>query len=268
MGGPEEPLAKGRWRASILWSSPARRVCSVLIFLAAWQVVGSLLNSLFLPPVFRIFRALYEMLGTGMLWSGLGETAWVWAIATLCSILVGVLLGLVTGFWAVGNSVLGPIVDFLNAVPAVAFLPLWIIWSGTSRVTDITFAMVLAMPVTAYNVRDGARSADPVLSDMVRSFSASRLQSVRFVQFWAALPLALAGMRVTAGRCFIGVIVSQELLTGSSLGDLLSTYGGSFDTKHLWALNLIILAMAYLFGETFTVIENLVLRDRFVPKEL
>jgi hypothetical protein len=48
---------------------------------------------------------------------------------------------------------------------------------------------------------------------------------------------------------------------------LLSNYGGSFDTQHLWALNLIILTMAFGFGEFFTVAENLVLRDRYVQKE-
>lgn len=253
--------------AAASWSSPARKAWSVIIFLAGWQIVGSLLNSLFLPPVSKVLHSLVDMLGTSTLWSSIGSTLEIWALSALLSFVIGTLLGLVAGFWFIGDSLLGPIIDFLNAVPAVAFLPLWIVWSGTSRITDVTFAMVLAMPAAAYNVRDGAQSADPLLSDMVRSFGGSRLQTIRFVQFFAALPLALAGMRVTAGRCFIGVIVSQEILTGSSIGELVSNYGGAFDTQQLWALNLIILAMAFGFGELFTMVERVTLRGRFVQKD-
>ena len=108
-----------------------------------------------------------------MLWSPLLETFLFFVLTSALSVLIGGLLGIAMGTSRVLDAILGPGVDTLAAIPAVAFVPLWIIWFGPNELALVPFTLVLSVPAMAINSRSGLRSTDPALIEMARAEAAT-----------------------------------------------------------------------------------------------
>jgi ABC-type nitrate/sulfonate/bicarbonate transport system permease component len=234
------------WLSRFRSSSRVRTTASLVAACAIWEIQGHVINNQFLPPLSTIGATALTLFRSGTFWPPLVQTGAVLAITTVLSVVLGGLLGFAMGFSRSLDSVLGPALDTFGAIPAVAFVPLWIVWFGPTESVVIPFTLVLSIPPMALNTRSGLWGTDSKLIEMARSFSASPVQIFRFVSMPASLPLLLSGVRLTLGRCLIGVIIAEELLTGTGLGGLLLTFGGAFSGDQLWALTLLILIISYL----------------------
>jgi NitT/TauT family transport system permease protein len=228
--------------------SRLRTLLSIVIVCAFWELQGHVLHNQFLPPLSAILSTQFDLFKSGTLWSPLLETFLLFVLTSALSIVIGGLLGIAMGASRILDAILGPGIDTLAAIPAVAFVPLWIIWFGPNESALVPFTLVLSVPAMAINTRSGLRSTDPALIEMARAEAATKIQTFRYVLLPASLPLLVSGIRLTIGRSLIGVIIGEELLTGVGLGGLLVTYGGAFSADQLWALIVLILIISYLIG--------------------
>jgi NitT/TauT family transport system permease protein len=60
----------------------------------------------------------------------------------------------------------------------------------------------------------------------------------------AALPLALAGLRLGIGRAVNGAVLGEMLISSVGIGGLMMYYGGAFRVDFLYALILLIVTLA------------------------
>jgi ABC-type nitrate/sulfonate/bicarbonate transport system permease component len=239
--------------------SVIRQILSVVAVCAVWELQGQIVKNQFLPPLSTILMTAADLVGAGTMWGPLRETTVAWVVSVLLSAVVGGAIGFGMGAFRVLDGVLGPAVDNFFAIPPVAFLPLWIIWFGPNEPALIPFSMILGVPAMAINARAGIRNTDQDLVEMARALGANDRQRFIHVMFPSSLPLALSGLRLLLGRCFIGVVIGEMLLTGTGVGVLLTFYGNAFSGNQLWAVTLIVLAMSYLIGVFSNLLDSVVL---------
>jgi len=102
-----------------------------------------------------------------------------------------------------------PYAVILQVTPVVAIAPLIIIWVNNVFAALLVCATIVAFFPIVANTTLGLNSADRNLIDLFRLYGASRWQMLRLLRLPSALPLFLAGMRISGGLALIGAVVAE-----------------------------------------------------------
>jgi ABC-type nitrate/sulfonate/bicarbonate transport system permease component len=210
------------------------RLASVVAWLAAWQVVGGMVNPVLLSTPSAVAAAIPGMIRDGSLPSALGDSLVVLGLGLATGTIAGIVIGLAAG----RNSSLAALLELpmnaLYAVPAVTLIPVITLWFGfeTTARTVVVFVFVV-FPVLFSTMR-GVREVDPDLVEVTRSFCSPERRTWRDLILPSALPYIVTGIRLAIGRALIGVIVAEFYTALSGLGHLIAADANSFQTNQMW----------------------------------
>jgi NitT/TauT family transport system permease protein len=192
-----------------------------LAVLGAWEgaVAWFEVSQFVLPAPSQILAAAIEH-GRSLL-----ESAWVTVRITLAAFALALVLGLgVAILFAQSRTVeraFFPYAVTLQVTPIVAIAPLISIWVGldnAERAVLILATIVAFFPILA-NTTLGLRSADRQLHELFDLYRATRWQRLTRLQFPAALPFLLSGMKIAGGLALIGTVVAEFAAgSGTSTG--------------------------------------------------
>ncbi len=176
---------------------------------------------------------------------------------TLASTLLGFALGLALGvalaLGVVHSRVLDrsllPWVIASQTIPILAIAPMVVVVLGSLGYPPLASKAVISMylcffPVTVGMVK-GLRSPEAIQLDLLRTYSASRLQVLLRLRLPASLPFLFASAKVAVAASLVGAIVG-ELPTGAQAGLGARLLSGSYfgQTVQIWSA----LLMAALLG--------------------
>ena len=132
-------------------------------------------------------------------------------IAFLLALILGVALAVAFAQSRTLEQALFPYAVTLQVTPIVSIAPLILIWVGidnAERAVLILATIVAFFPILA-NTTLGLRSADRQLHELFDLYGATRLQRLLRLQFPAALPFLLAGMKIAGGLALVGTVVAE-----------------------------------------------------------
>lgn len=227
---------------------PLIAIWQVLVFLEVWP-------RNFLPPPSAVPRAF------GFLVTEFGLPAEV--LRTMYRVLMGGLLGLTAGVvlgafistsaWL--HNTLGGLIDYLQAVGEIGWLPLFVIWSGFSdRTIILTVGYTVFFPVFFGTVA-GVLAVPKSLSYSVQTLGGGRWDLLRQVLLPGALPAIITGFRVGMGFGWRTVILAEMLIAQIGLGVMM------FKARSLFRVDWILVGMV-IAGVLW------ILTDRFVLQPL
>ncbi len=165
-----------------------------------------------LPGPAAILRAL--MADPALLLVSLLSTLAVTAVALFASCLLGVLMAGVMAMSAWARAAVLPWAVVLQVTPIVAIAPLIIVWVGDPFASLVVCATIVAFFPVFSNTAAGLAAAPSELLDLFRLNGAGRWQTLWLLRLPAALPLFLAGLRVSGGLALVGAVVA-EFVAGS-----------------------------------------------------
>ncbi len=208
-------------------ASPAPRFSAGVIFaslalaaivLAAWEWLPGLLNipPFILPPPSKVWTEFVRMIDAERLWRHTGITALEVVVGFALGSLLGLIIGCVLGVSPRTELVLSPYLLALQIAPKVAFAPLFVMWLGYTVYPKILVAILIVFFPVMVNVLTAIRTVDPDLINLARSFSASRLQIFRMVEYPATMAPLFSGLRIASTLAVIGVVVGE--LVGGNMG--------------------------------------------------
>src|SRR6202011_1913641 len=125
------------------------------------------------------------------------------------SIIIGLPLGILMGWYRRLNMALDPFVTFFYSIPRVALTPLLIIWFGIGINSKIAVVFLGALFAIIINAAVGVRNLDPALIKAARSFGASDAQLFRTIVLPGCVPFILAGFRLGLAHALTGVVVAE-----------------------------------------------------------
>ena len=143
----------------------ARYAVLVLALLGAWQLYVSLsgTQALILPGPVDVAKAFVEGWADGRLASATLVTLKTLCIGMVIGMAVALILTAFATWTKVGEDLLSLLTSMLNPVPAIAILPLAILWFGLNP-TALIFVIVYSItwPI-AINVSTGFETVNPTL---------------------------------------------------------------------------------------------------------
>ncbi|ADP72746.1 binding-protein-dependent transport systems inner membrane component [Rhodomicrobium vannielii ATCC 17100] len=213
------PIEKPIPFAALVWGNGAFRKTIILIALAVvWELYARHLNNdLLFPTFFQTLTAFFNETANGTLprrvWVSLKVLLTGYGIGILIAACITV-LALVT---RIGEDLLETLTAMFNPLPAIALLPLALIWFGLGT-QSIVFVLVHSVlwPV-ALNANSGFKSVSPTLRMVGKNYGLGLLSTVRQILIPAALPSLITGLKV--GWAFAWrTLIAAELVFGVSSG--------------------------------------------------
>jgi NitT/TauT family transport system permease protein len=211
-----------------IWAS----IAVFLAFLAAWEWGPGLMGipPYIVPPGSAVLDEFIHNLFQERLLFHTGITT----LETIAGFVIGSLLGMgigyVLGMSARAEFILSPYILALQIAPKVAFAPLFVLWFGFTVYPKILVAVLIVFFPVMVNVLGAVRTVDPDLINLARTFSASRWQIFRMIEFHASMPPLFSGLRIAATLAVIGVVVGEMVGGNMGLGFLLIFGEGSGNT--------------------------------------
>ncbi|MGR0186979.1 ABC transporter permease [Azospirillum aestuarii] len=195
-----------------------RRFAVLAAVALLWQIAATWQNN---PLMFPTFAATVAALWEGIWRENLLSMAWVSLSVLLKGYAIAVVLAILLTSFAVstriGNDVLSTLTSMFNPLPAIALLPIAMLWFGLGAVS-LTFVLVHAVlwPL-ALNTHAGFTSVSETLRMAGRNYGLSGIRYVVTMLIPAAFPAILTGLKV--GWAFAWrTLIAAELVFGVSSG--------------------------------------------------
>jgi NitT/TauT family transport system permease protein len=229
-----------------------------LIGLGLWQSVSSLglMSRIILPTPGDTIREIV-ILATGIskgdyVWSALWTTTQEVILGFLAAATLGFTLGTLVGETRFGQKAVMPYLVGFNALPKVAFAPVFVAWLGFGPESKIVMALFITFFPVIVDTAAGLASVDEDSLALFRSFQASRWKTLTMLKLPAALPFIFAGLKTAAVFSVVGAVIGEYLGGGLGLGVLMRLSSEQLRMDQLFALifflSLLGLALFWLVG--------------------
>lgn len=196
----------------------ARKALILLAIAVIWQVYATWVNIPILFPSFtETLQALREGVASGEITGRL--------VATLKTLTVGYAIGLVTATVftilavssRIGTDLLSLLTSMFNPMPAIALLPLALLWFGLGN-ASLYFVIVHSVVwAVALNTHTGFLSVSETLRMAGQTFGLKGVRLVLHILIPAALPSIVTGLKI--GWAFAWrTLIAAELVFGASSG--------------------------------------------------
>jgi NitT/TauT family transport system permease protein len=208
---------------------------SLAVFFGIWQFVGMRSNPILFTTPVKVAQAFYDLAKMGVLWPAFYGALRDLAIGYGLAAVVGIAVGMMMGRSAVVERMLNPYVNFFQATPLIALVPLVVIWFGVALQARVAVVFILAVWSIIINTATGVKDTSPTLLDVGRIYKLNPVQVVGHIQLPNAVPHVFAGLRIALGKALIGVMIAQMEISVTGLGGIVINYGNAFKTAYLLA---------------------------------
>jgi sulfonate transport system permease protein len=205
--------------AERLWNNAALRKGLILIVLALiWEAYARYLDdALLFPTLSDTLKALFDHIIDGSLFA----RTWTSLQVLLLGYAVGIALaGILTALainTRIGTDLLETLTAMFNPLPAIALLPLALIWFGLGAASLIFVLVHSVMWAVALNTHAGFLAVSPTLRMVGRNYGLSGLPYVVKILIPAAFPSILTGLKVAWAFAW-RTLIAAELVFGVASG--------------------------------------------------
>lgn len=238
-------------------------VISFALLLISWQLLVHLggYEKFILPGPVDVWQQMQVVIGDGRLLKHSLITISEVIPGLLIGCLVAAPLGYLLAKSPLAERLLSPYLIASQAIPIIAIAPLLTIWISSVYWSRIAVAALVVFFPILVNMIVGLRSVPPELYELMHVLKADRSQIFRKLEFPAALPVFLAGLKIGATLAVIGALVGEFVQPQSrGLGFLLITARQSFKTDLVFVILLTLAAMALSLYGLVVLTEKRVLR--------
>jgi len=250
----EVPATEARPRGRSARSMLAELVPFV-VGIAVWQLLSSLnvWPRVLFPSPIEVAQAFAADLASGVLLVNLGVSLKSLALGFLVGTAIAVPLGYLMGLNRASRDFFDPLVNLLQAIPGLAWIPFAILWFGLGQ-GAVTFIIVMSVffPVL-HNLLTGIRMVQPVLIEAVQTLGAGRAAVISHVIFPSTLPNLMTGVRLGIAFGFRSLVGGEMIASTDGLGYAI------FNAHQYFQSARIVVGMLAI-GITWLIMDRLILR--------
>jgi sulfonate transport system permease protein len=201
-----------------------------LLLLTVWTAGSAtgLLDERVLSAPWTVVSTTGELIESGRLQANLLTSVQRVALGLGFGVVLGTALALVSGLSRWGEAVIDGPVQIKRAIPALALMPLLILWLGIGEVMKVsTITLGVFVPIYIHT-HNGLRGIDSRYVELAETVRLSRRAFIRRVVLPGALPGFLLGMRFAVTTGWLFLVVVEQINSTSGIGymmELARTYG-------------------------------------------
>ncbi|MBB1630119.1 ABC transporter permease [Cupriavidus sp. UME77] len=213
------PVARALPWPQRLWQQGWLRKALILVVLAClWEIIARVQdNDLLLPSFLATAGAFAEGIGNGELLTKAGISMSVLLQGYAGGIVLAFVLTTLAVSTELGRDVLDTLTSMFNPLPAIALLPLALLWFGLGSKSLVFVLIHSVLWPLALNTYAGFRGVPATLRMAGRNYGLRGLRYVLLILVPAALPAILSGLKI--GWAFAWrTLIAAELVFGASSG--------------------------------------------------
>ncbi|AJG24036.1 ABC transporter permease [Cupriavidus basilensis] len=213
------PVARALPWPQRLWQQGWLRKTLILVALAClWELIARVQdNDLLFPSFLATARAFVEGIGSGELLAKAGISLSVLLQGYAGGIVLAFALTTLAVSTELGRDVLDTLTAMFNPLPAIALLPLALLWFGLGSKSLVFVLIHSVLWPLALNTYAGFRGVPATLRMAGRNYGLRGLRYVLLILVPAALPAILSGLKI--GWAFAWrTLIAAELVFGASSG--------------------------------------------------
>ena len=205
--------------------------------LVLWEGVtrGLEVPSVILPPPSMIWERITD--SVPILWADFRQT---YVKGVVSGYLIGCSLGFLVAvlvdrspFWKAGVL---PIGNLVSALPIVGIAPIMVMWFGFDWQSKAAVVVVMTFFPMLVNTVAGLNAAGHMERDLMRTYAATRSQSLFKLRLPAAMPFIFNALKINSTLALIGAIVAEFFGTPIvGMGFRISAEVGRLNVDMVWA---------------------------------
>jgi ABC-type nitrate/sulfonate/bicarbonate transport system permease component len=207
-------------------------VLGVAIVIAIWQ--GTIayydLASIVLPTPLSVASTLVKLLGSHAFWRDVAVSLKEFVLGYVIGGVLGILVGVLIGERPMVRMTIAPVLEALRFVVPFAWIPLTVLWFGTSligKVVLVAYAVFFVMMVTTAR---SMATVDATLTRVGVMLGMGPAQIALKVHLRAAAPGIASGAKAAAAIGWIAVVAAEYIGASAGLGVMITNASMSLAT--------------------------------------
>lgn len=201
-----------------------------LLLLALWSIgsVTGWLDPRTLSAPWTVVTTAGDLIADGRLPENLAVSARRAGLGLGLGTVIGTVLALVAGLSRWGEAVVDGPIQIKRAVPALALIPLLVLWLGIGEQMKVVTIMLGVFVPVYIHTHNGLRTIDSRYAELGESLRLRRAAFVRRIVLPGALPGFLLGMRFAVVAAWLSLVVVEQINSTSGIGymmELARQYG-------------------------------------------
>ncbi|KPC50522.1 ABC transporter permease [Amantichitinum ursilacus] len=233
-------------------------LAGLLLPLLLWWALSASqwVSPVFLPGPYTVLQRLVQWwsednLGGDMAISGYRVIAG-WAL----SVVVALPLGLLIGTFRPVQALLEPLTDFIRYMPAVAFVPLVMLWVGIDEGAKVAVIFIGTFFQMVLMVAEDVRRVPAMQIEAAQTMGATRGEIIKLVIVPSARPALLDTLRITMGWAWTYLVVAELVAANSGVGFAILKAQRFLQTDKIFAGILLIGAMGLVIDQLFRLLHR------------
>lgn len=239
-------------------------VGTVILVLAVWEILyqAGVINPIFMSAPSQIVKVGYELTLSGVLTENLLFTIGNFFVGFSLAALVGVTVGLITGWYKPLGKAFDPFLTAMLGTPRIVLLPLITLWVGVGFSSKVLIVFLAGVFPIILNTMTGVKNLDPNLTRVSNAFGASAIQTFITVALPGALPQIVSGLRVGIGQSLVGVIAAEMFVSTGGVGYFVAQSSANFNIDRVFVGIVVIIIMGMTITHSVKWLESRLLKHR------
>ncbi|MFD1781584.1 ABC transporter permease [Fredinandcohnia salidurans] len=237
---------------------------TVILVLAIWETLYQIgiINPIFMSGPSKIVKVGYELTVSGDLSENLLFTLGNFSLGFGMAAVIGILVGLVTGWYRPLGKAFDPFLTAMLGTPRIVLLPLITLWVGVGFSSKVVIVFIAGVFPIILNTMTGVKNLDPNLTRVSSSFGASAIQTFITVALPGSLPQIVSGLRVGIGQSLVAVIAAEMFVSTGGIGYFVAQSSANFNIDRVFVGIVVIVILGILITSSVKWIESRLLKHR------
>ena len=207
----------------------------VVLLVLWWAIVRfGIVNPYFLPPPSSVWDSGVRLWQEGLLWpdtwASIQRILIGFSISLAVALPIGVLMGTLGWFEALWE----PLIDFIRYMPAVAFVPLTIVWFGVSESQKWVIIFIGTFFQQVLMIMDNVKRTPREYVQVGETLGLHKLKLILRIVMPASAPALWDTVRITLGWAWTWLVVAELVAASVGLGQRIIVSQRYLDTDTIF----------------------------------
>ena len=206
----------------------AYSIGAIVLLFAVWFAVShsSFFKPGYIPTPEELGKTFFELVRDGYqgkpLYEHIGISLFRTLTGFLLGVVVGVPVGLLSGYSRRAGAMISPIMAFIRPIPPIAFIPMAVLYFGLGEVGKIVLIFFVSFNYVQTNAQAGAANFPIAYRRAAQTLGLTRMQTFTNIVMPGALLQIFTGLKVALALSWAVVVAAELVGAQSGLGFMIS----------------------------------------------
>jgi NitT/TauT family transport system permease protein len=237
-------------------------VCVFALLFAFWwsATATGWVKPIFLPSPGAVWTKMVELTLDGTLLNDAGISIYRMLVGFALASLMAIPIGIMIGCYRTWEAAIEPFIDFVRYMPVVAFVPLTILWAGTSDIQKFFIIWIGTFFQQVLMVMDSVKRVPPDFVGLGRTLGLSEPKILWRIVLPSSLPGIWDTLRISMGWAWTWLVLAELVAATSGLGYRIVVSQRYFQTQTIIGYILLLGILGLITDQSMKALERVFFR--------